>query len=251
MGLEEKLRKILPKLPPLKRIKRAGGDDAWEFEILAKTHADTWMALWKGRHALGFYPLLGAKSRYDEDGSMQEIYRKNPYSAVLRRGLRLKAAAWLAERASEEDREETLRDPAYHGPWPSGKSPQTEFSNKSIHVASIQDLKNVCVQLLPVTESWEAMAYHYWGGWNDAPDPEAQVCMLKSWHDRFGAALVSDGGDFIELYCERPPETKKDALSLAKEMFTYCLDSVDQGYGTIEKMAHGILGSHCWFFWWD
>ncbi len=250
MSLVAELRKVIPAVPRLKRFTRPGGDDAWGFEMPARRYAETWMALWKARRATGHYPLLASSPRYnaDDDGN-QVMFRKNPYARVLRRGLRLSPEAFL--RTRQLDSAEILRDPEYRGPWPSKKTVPRKFTSGNLEVARIRGLKTIWILLLPVSESWEAMAFHFWGGWNDAPAPEAQVCMLKSWNDRFGAEFVSDGGDFIELYCARPPLTRKEALTLTEEMFTYCVDIVDQGCGTVEALAHEILGSRTWFFWWD
>jgi hypothetical protein len=205
------------------------------------------MALWKARHELGHYPLLASAPRYTED--IQEMFRKNPTARLLRRGLAMSAEEFLKKR--ERDFAEVLRDAGYHGAWPSKRPAAREFSSGSLEIAGIRDLKKLWVLLLPAGESWEAMAHHCWGGWNDAPAPEALVCLLKSWHDRFGAEWVADGGDFLEFYVARPPRTREAALALATELFTVCVDIVDQGCGTVEALAHELLGSGSWFLWWD
>lgn len=38
---------------------------------------------------------------------------------------------------------------------------------------------------------------------------------------------------------------------LAKELYEYCPDIVDQGMGTITNLAALLMVSNAWFFWWD
>ena len=90
-----------------------------------------------------------------------------------------------------------------------------------------------------------------YGGWNDCPRPNVHSAMAKRWQASHGARIVATGPDTIEFIVDRPPETKQQALSLAKEHYLYCTDNVDQGAQTIGRYASKLLGAGVWSFWWD
>jgi hypothetical protein len=75
--------------------------------------------------------------------------------------------------------------------------------------------------------------------------------MAKRWHERYGAEIVGMLPDLIEMWVACPPTTREDALDLAKGQDIYCPDIVDQGTGTIQALAAGLLNGTAWFFWWD
>ena len=90
-----------------------------------------------------------------------------------------------------------------------------------------------------------------WGGWNDCPHPEYHVAALRAWRDRFGAELVGLDSDRMDLRLARPPQSRGDALDLAREHYVYCPDSLKQGRGTLSSWAVQLLGNEWWSFWWD
>ena len=49
----------------------------------------------------------------------------------------------------------------------------------------------------------------------------------------------------------RPPQTKEEALELARQQYLFCNDIVDQGVGDVESLAKTLLYSPVWYFWWD
>jgi Domain of unknown function (DUF4253) len=55
----------------------------------------------------------------------------------------------------------------------------------------------------------------------------------------------------MELEAARKPSTKEEALKLAQEQYWFCYDIVEQGVGTIENLAGGLMASSVWYFWWD
>jgi hypothetical protein len=75
--------------------------------------------------------------------------------------------------------------------------------------------------------------------------------MLRSWHDRYGAELVSMGADTVELRVTRRPASRDEALALAREHYAYCSDTVDQGTQDLATLAAMLMASDWWFFWWD
>ena len=109
----------------------------------------------------------------------------------------------------------------------------------------------VYVGLVPTLNSWEIPAYLRFGSWNACPRPELHVSALKYWHDIYGVEVVGISHDVIETLCTRLPARREDAESLAFEQYQYCPDIVDQGTGTLAKLAEGLQVSEKWYFWWD
>ena len=102
------------------------------------------------------------------------------------------------------------------------------------------------------TKDWTIIpAYLCWGGWNANPPAEVHIAALRSWRDRYGAELVGLGMDTMNIRVAKRPQTRDEALELARELYTYCPDIVDQGVGTLSNLAAGLMISHWWFFWWD
>ena len=109
-----------------------------------------------------------------------------------------------------------------------------------VYIVTMQDVENASIPAL--------MSF---GGWNANPPPEYHVAALRSWHERYGARLISLTGDVMELRVERRPETREEALELAREQYAYCNDIVDQGVGDLAGLAATLMVSDVWYFWWD
>jgi len=111
--------------------------------------------------------------------------------------------------------------------------------------------KKVYVALIE-TDDWTTIPAHlYYGGWNACPQPEYHVAALRSWRDRYGAELVGLGADRMDLRVARRPQARAEALDLAREHYAYCNDIVDQGFGTLSKLAACLMANDWWGFWWD
>lgn len=111
--------------------------------------------------------------------------------------------------------------------------------------------ERVGIVLVPAGRSWEAPAWLNYGGWNECPSPEVHVALLRSWHERYGAEVLSMGPETIELAVSRPVTDREEALALADEHFLYCYDIVVQGTETLDRLAAHLLDATVWYFWWD
>ncbi len=141
---------------------------------------------------------------------------------------------------------------ARHGEWPEEEEADGEerFSiPHDILTGAFHDA--VTLALVPAKESWEVPAFLRFGGWNDCPEPEEHVCMLKHWHGAYGAEVVGISGDVIEMWVAQPPASRDAALAVASEQYSYCPDIVDQGTETLEGLAATLLDGPTWYFWWD
>ena len=137
------------------------------------------------------------------------------------------------------------------GKWPSKLSKLSYGLNANKDILTDRFYDKVYIALIPTKNSWEMPAYLKWGGWNACPPPEFHVAALKKWNNLYGAELVAICGDFIDIKVKTRPKTRDEAIKLAKELYQYCPDLVDQGSDTISNLAAALLNSDWWTIWWD
>jgi len=112
-------------------------------------------------------------------------------------------------------------------------------------------LPKVYIALVP-TDDWTTVpARLRYGGWNACPLPEYHVAALRSWRDRYGAELIGMSFDSIDLRVTHRPQSRGEALELAREHYIYCNDIVDQSLGTLSALAACLMANNWWEFWWD
>lgn len=109
----------------------------------------------------------------------------------------------------------------------------------------------VLVVLVDVTHAWELPLRLQYGDWNACPKPEEHALVAKYWEEEFGAEIAVMTEDTVEFTVARPPTDPETCLKLAREMYVYCSDIVDQGVGSIPTLAKALESSTTWFFWWD
>jgi len=165
-----------------------------------------------------------------------------PQDLLDRHGAELKAAA--AEFGQPYD--DTFRV----GTWPSRVDPN-RGGELMRDVLSQAPHPEVVIIVLPAQDSAEAIAMLRYGGWNACPPPEEHVAAFRSWRERFGFEPVCVGHDIIEGRVTRRPADREAALALARELFAYCPDIVDQGTDDLATLAAILMVSDWWFFWWD
>ena len=105
--------------------------------------------------------------------------------------------------------------------------------------------------LVPTLDPTEVPAYLRFGGFNSCPPPEIHVAMLREWGQRFATLPICVTHDVIELFVLSPPQTKAATIAVAREQYKYSPDIVDQGTGTVGKLAMELWQSPYWYFWWD
>jgi hypothetical protein len=155
------------------------------------------------------------------------------------------------ELTPDETRATMLREPQppLLGEWPPTPSPSAGLT-----VAIRSDLTllhKVHIALIP-TDDWTTVPAHMrWGGWNACPHAEYHIAALRAWRDRFGAELIGLSSDRMDLRVAHRPHTRAQALELAREHYIYCNDIVDQGEGTLSRLAACLITDDWWNFWWD
>jgi uncharacterized protein DUF4253 len=211
--VEEILAAAAPLRHPDDLIARNASDD-----VRAREHLQQWLANPDARLP---QVIVGA------GGVQRELTPEETRAFFLREPQLPQVGEWLAEPE-----------------WTSGLSVAVES-------ASGRTLEKVHVALIP-TNDWTTIPAHLrWGGWNACPHPEYHVAALRAWRDRFGAELVGLDSDRMDLRLARPPQSRGDALDLAREHYVYCPDSLKQGRGTLSSWAALLLGNAWWSFWWD
>jgi hypothetical protein len=144
---------------------------------------------------------------------------------------------------------EDLRAPL--GEWPTKVEGGDPGLSVSLDLVSGKFHDRVHILLLPIKNSWEAPAYLRWGGWNACPPPEYHIAALRDWHNQFGADLIGINGDTMNVRTQTRPKDREQSLALARDLYGYCPDIVDQGVGSIAALAAGMMASDWWYLWWD
>ena len=114
-----------------------------------------------------------------------------------------------------------------------------------------EPLKRVHIAIIPAKSAADIPAYLGWGNWNSNPPAEVHVAMFRRWNAKYGAEIVGMTGDVLNFKVSKRPTSKEEAFTLAKEMYQYCADIVEQGTQDIETLAATLLVSDYWYFWWD
>ena len=103
---------------------------------------------------------------------------------------------------------------------------------------------------IPVKHPWEVFAWLPFGGWNECPANEEHMAVAQYWFEKYGAFPALMTHDVLE-YSLPAPVSRERAMEVAWEQFTYCSDIVEQGVGTVGRLADGLAKSSYWYFWWD
>jgi len=200
-------------------------------------------------HDSGLYPILLGDS---EDWEIiSEVFEDNTdvssADKAIATSLQISVPSWLEMQLAGIENDE--------GAFPSGDWP-TDPSDK-MGLITHRDIlsgelkKEVIIGLHEISAPWEVFAYLLWGNWNSCPDASEHCAMHRYWEEKYGAEVISVTHDVLQCVVARPPDSKEQALELAREQYLYCPDIVDQGVGTIEALAATLLQGQYWYFWWD
>ena len=79
-------------------------------------------------------------------------------------------------------------------------------------------------------------------------DNDSLLDLIRVFDKKYALQLTGAGGDWCEFSIDHPPT---DWMTLAKEAYKVCPDIVDQGTGTVEKLADEMKRTKRLYFWWD
>jgi hypothetical protein len=206
----------------------------------------------------GYSPILLGTPQDLRHRDFDDLPNAGQIQETLAAASRVTLPEWFSQRHRE--RLEEFRefsggeDPSLcfskEGDWPADVRPSKSLST-AFDILKRTPVEEVVCLLIPTTEPWQAPAYLGFGGWNECPEDSIQCAVFKYWHDRWGADIVAITQDVIETVVARPPSTRQEAMTLAKEQYEFCSDIVEQGTETLSRLAAGLLNGPLWFFWWD
>jgi ankyrin repeat protein len=101
---------------------------------------------------------------------------------------------------------------------------------------------------LPTSDKYEAIAYMQTNGCNFGLGPGGIIKWLKKLEKEQPFVLTGIGHDFLDGSFTRPIKHPK---ALARRMYKFCPDIVDQGCGTVEALTEVLKEKRRLFFWWD
>jgi hypothetical protein len=222
------------------------GTTVYSFSVAGKDSVSTWRRLRQSALGLGFWPVIfGEPKNVERICEILDTKDAESPAEAIQLANNVDVQEFFQRRAEE------FRGEDSHGGWPKDAVGMTEFTIPRKILQPDEFYENVVIGLVPASHCWEVPVVLCFGGWNDCPYPKDQVAVLRYWNEIYGAELVGLSGDVMELEAARKPSTKDEALKVAQEQYWFCCDIVEQGVGTIENLAGGLLASNVWYFWWD
>ena len=106
----------------------------------------------------------------------------------------------------------------------------------------------VKIGVFPTADKGEAIAAMQTNGQNYGIGPSYIVEWLRKLDAEQPFILTGVGLDFVAGRFLSPV---KGAAKLAKRMYDFCPDAVDQGHGSVEALADALKTSQEFGFWWD
>jgi hypothetical protein len=102
--------------------------------------------------------------------------------------------------------------------------------------------------LVGVAEPWPLMWIFGTNGINNELDTADIVKWMQQFAKDNDVTFDTIGFDLCGGRFTQPP---KDYAALAKKIYEFCPDVVDQGTGSVEKLADEMKRTGRFFFWWD
>jgi hypothetical protein len=101
--------------------------------------------------------------------------------------------------------------------------------------------------LLPTSDAYEVMAVLDTNGDNYEIGTAGVTAWMKELHQEHPFILTDIGFDYMEGYFTGPIN---DPDALARRMYQFCPDIVDQGVGSLSSLAVELRKGKL-YFWWD
>jgi hypothetical protein len=234
-------------LPPLGSIAIGEGEPIF-FAVHDGDPVELWMALRDVIDQTGYWPLLTG------DESILQNLLEWPAEAIRelpQRMAALDARSWLDQENSKlTKRDSAFREQAAAEMQFNEARPQNQFELPYHAHKNHLGYASPLVVLVPTNHNWQIPLFLCFGNFNHCPSPEEHACILRYWHVRYGAEIMTMVPDALELYIPKPPELPADAFALARDQYAYCND-MNEFHGSVSGLASHLLGSTRWFFWWD
>ena len=142
----------------------------------------------------------------------------------------------------------SVRRTALPRPWPVEVPKPTK-----VRLNTLKGLlgKSSTLLLVQIDHTYEVPALLGFGGWNECPESELQVAVLREWQQQYNAVPAAITGDVMEFVVVNRPQTQAESMRLAADQWVFCDDIVSQGTETVRRLATQLWRAPTWFFWWD
>ena len=113
------------------------------------------------------------------------------------------------------------------------------------------------IGLVPAARPADVLALVGFNGTvNGYGTPELLSAVLRSWEDRFGAALIEVGFAHVRMLVGRPPRSLPDAEAVAAELYVMCDEVWSPGKPAVSVLDVRGIAAHTldipiWSMWWD
>jgi hypothetical protein len=102
--------------------------------------------------------------------------------------------------------------------------------------------------ILKTVDKYQILKLVQTDGINWEIDNDSLLNLIKRFDKKYSLDLIGASSDWCEFKISKEPQ---NWLTLAKEAYKVCPDIVDQGSGTVEKLAAEMKQSKRLYFWWD
>lgn len=234
-------------------VELIGSDPTRGWRMLFEGEADSAVKKWRetveALNGTGFWPVFtGDPEQFEQLAEgLEATAEMSGVSETLSMAEELSGQEWLGSQYS--DPELDLPEDTSPQAWPSESTPMMQ--PHALFDYRGKPHREIGLAIVPADQPWQTPAALGYGGWNDCPNPEVHVAVLKYWQQIYGAVPIAITADTVDLWVERPLTSKDEAYAVAREQYRYCYDIVHQGTETVEALAAGLIGSAVWFFWWD
>jgi len=82
-------------------------------------------------------------------------------------------------------------------------------------------------------------------GWDYDISPKMVIKRIEVWDEQYGRVLVGAGFDWFEAKLQRLPT---DIMEFENEVYEFCPDVVEQGTGSVKKLANEMKDGKYLYF---
>lgn len=102
--------------------------------------------------------------------------------------------------------------------------------------------------ILKTTDEYEILRVKHTNGYNYDIDSQEIITKLKEWDNRYQLEIIGADFDWFEAEFLTTPD---NMIAFAEEVYEFCPDVVEQGTGTVEKLAEEMKREQTIYCWWD
>jgi hypothetical protein len=123
-----------------------------------------------------------------------------------------------------------------------------DFLKRGFYAFSTDTTNTTQLALAPTADKYDLIAAFETNGWNYNIGPEHIALWLRELEEEIPFRLTAFQHDSVAGHFTAP---RKDPHGLARRMYEFCPDIVDQGTGDVDALAELLAERDGLFFWWD